>query len=127
MKVVTQSSCESEYVGLSEAANEAMHLSQLQGELGIGKEGVLLDNESSLNLATNLVFHQSSKHIRIKYPSLRDRVAEGLIELSKVDTGLNAADMFTKSVRGDEMDETHLAIKITLFTRGRKWNGNDGN
>ena len=77
-----------------------MHLSQLQGELGIGKEGVLSmgDNESSLKLATNPVFHQKSKHIRVKYHSLRDRVVEGSIELCKVDTGLNAADMFTKNV-----------------------------
>ena len=29
-------------------------------------------------------------------------------------------------VRGDEMDETHLAITISMFTRERKWNGNDG-
>ena len=29
---------------------------------------------------------------------MRDRVEEGLIELCKVDTGLNAADMMTKSV-----------------------------
>ena len=43
----------------------------------------------------NPVFHQRSKHIRIKYHSLRDRVEEGPIELGKVDTGLNAADMFT--------------------------------
>ena len=28
-------------------------------------------------------------------------------------------------VRNDEMDETHLAITISMFTRGRKWNGND--
>ena len=46
----------------------------------------------------NPVFHQRSKHIRIRYHSLRDRVEEGLIELGKVDTGLNAADMFTKNV-----------------------------
>ena len=77
-----------------------MHLSQRQGELGIGTERVLLmgDNESSLKLATNPVFHQRSKHIRIQYHSLRDRVAEGSIELCKVDTGLNATDMFTKNV-----------------------------
>lgn len=100
MKVVTHSSCESEYVGLSEASNEAVYLHQLQGEMGVGKGSVLLlgDNESSLKLATNPVFHQRSKHIRIKYHSLRDRVEEGLIELCKVDTGLNAADMFTKHV-----------------------------
>ena len=100
MKVVTHSSCESEYVGLSEAGNEAIYLQQLQGEMRIGTEKVLLlgDNESSLKLAMNPVFHQRSKHIRIKYHSLRDRVEEGLIELGKVDTGLNAADMLTKNV-----------------------------
>ena len=100
MKIVTHSSCESEYVGLSEAGNEAVYLQQLQGELRIGSEKVLLlgDNESSLKLAMNPVFHQRSKHIRIKYHSLRDRIEEGLIELGKVDTGLNAADMLTKHV-----------------------------
>ena len=42
MRVVIYSSCESEYVGLSESGNEVVHLQQLQGELGIGKKGVLL-------------------------------------------------------------------------------------
>ena len=36
-KLVTHSSCESEYVGLSEAGNEAVYLNQLQGEMKIGK------------------------------------------------------------------------------------------
>ena len=100
MKVVTHSSCESEYVGLSESSNEAVYLQQLQEELGIGKPSVLLlgDNESSLKLAENPVFHQKSKHILIKYHSIRERVEEGKIELCKVDTGLNAADMMTKNV-----------------------------
>ena len=55
--------------------------------MGIGKPSVLLldDNDFSLFLAMNLVSHQRSKHIRIKY--VRDRVEEGLIELCKVDTG----------------------------------------
>ena len=98
MKVVTHSSCESEYVGLSEAGNEAVYLQQLQGEMKIGTEKVLLlgDNESSLMLAMNPVFHHRSKHIRIKYHSLRDRVEEGLIELGKADTGLNAAECLRK-------------------------------
>ena len=100
MKVVTHSSCESEYVGLSESGNEAVDLTQLQGELGVGNSSVLLygDNESSLKLAETLVFHQRSKHILLKYHSLRDGVASGIIQLCKVDTGLNAADMMTKNV-----------------------------
>ena len=99
MKQVTHSSCESECVGLNEAGNEAVYLQQLQDEMRIGKEGVLIlgDNESSLKLAENPVFHQRTKHIRIKY-SLRDRVEEGIVELCKINTELNAADMMTKNV-----------------------------
>ena len=79
MKLVTHSSCESEDVGLNEARNEALYLSQLQGELGIGKHGVLLmgDNESSLKLATNPVFHQKSKHILLRYHSLETEWLSG--------------------------------------------------
>ena len=100
MKVVTHSSCESEYVSLSESGNEAICLTQLQGELGVGNSSVLLygDNESSLKLAENPVFHQRSKHILLKYHPLRDWVASGIIELAKVDTELNATDMMTKNV-----------------------------
>ena len=86
MKLVTHSSCESEYVGLSEAGNEAVYLQQLG------------DNESSLKLAVNPVFYQRSKHIRIKYHFLRDKVEEIIIELRTIDTGLHAADMMTENV-----------------------------
>ena len=100
MKVVTHSSCESECVGLSESGNEAIYLKQLQGELGVESPSVLLygDNESSPKLAENRVFHQRSKHVLLKYHSIRDRVEAGIIELCKVDTGLNAAHMMTKNV-----------------------------
>ena len=59
MKVVTYNSCESEYVGLVESSNEAVYLQQLQDEMVVGKGSVLLfgDNESSLKLAENPVFH----------------------------------------------------------------------
>ena len=69
MKTVTHGSCEREYVGLSDARNEGMYLNQLQEEMGIDKKHVLLlgDNESSLKLVENPVFHQRSKQIRMKY------------------------------------------------------------
>ena len=100
IKVITHSSCESEYVGLSDAGNEAVYLSQLQDEMSIGKNGVLLygDNESSMKLAENPVFHQRSEHILLRYHSIRQRVEKGMLELCKVDTELNAADMMTKHV-----------------------------
>ena len=66
----------------------------------IGKKCVLLlgDNESSIKLAEKPVFHQNSKHILLKFHSIRDRIEEGKIKLAKVDTELNASDMMTKNV-----------------------------
>ena len=67
MKVVARSSCESEYVGLSETGNKAMYLTQLQGEMWIGEKGVLLHgdnvllesgNEPSVPLAFQAHSHQ---------------------------------------------------------------------
>ena len=85
---------------MTEAGNEAVYLHRLQGEMQIGKRNVLLlgNNESSVELDLNPVFHQRSKHIQIKYHSLRDQVEEGLIEMCKVDSGLNAAEMLSKNV-----------------------------
>ena len=50
MMLAPQSSCESEYVGLSEAGSEVVYLHQLQGKMKVGNMSVLLlsDNESSL-------------------------------------------------------------------------------
>ena len=75
-------------------------MSQVQKELGIGGGGVLLlgDNESSLNLAENPVFHKRSKHIEIKYHSIRERVSKKKISLQFVKNEDQAADMLTKPV-----------------------------
>ena len=55
LEVMTHSSCENGYLTLSVAGNEALYLSQMQKELGVGVvDGVLLgDNESSMKLAEN--------------------------------------------------------------------------
>ena len=97
MKVVTHIPCESEYMGLSESGIEAMYLTQLQGETGVGKKGVMLlgvlleaGNEPCVPLALHA--------IHIKFHSFRDRVEEGLIEVCKIATGLNVAYMLTKHV-----------------------------
>ena len=50
----------------------------MQRELGVeGVDRVLLlgDNESSVKLAKKLVFHKRSKHIEVKFHSMRERVA----------------------------------------------------
>ena len=56
------------------------------------------DNESSLKLAENPVFHKRSKHIEIKYHSIRERVSKKKIKLQFVKSEDQAANMLTKPV-----------------------------
>ena len=75
-EVVALSSTEAEYMALTHAAQEAMYLSQLQSELGVvgSGDGVLLlcDNQSSIKIAQNPVFHKRSKLIAIRFHFIRE-------------------------------------------------------
>jgi hypothetical protein len=68
-KVVALSSCEAEYIATTTAATQALWLSRLLGELLGRKVDVVelkVDSKSALALAKNPVFHDRSKHIRMK-------------------------------------------------------------
>ena len=59
---------------------------------------VLCDSQSAIHLATNLVYHSKTKHIDVKYHFVRQAIGEGGVDLKKVHTQQNRADMFTKPV-----------------------------
>lgn len=54
------------------------------------------DNQGSIALAHNPVFHARTKHIDIQHHYIRDEVAEGRIELTYVPTDKTVADGLTK-------------------------------
>ena len=80
------SSCETEYMGLTLAAQEANYLAELKGEM-YGESGkakvkcidLLTDSQSAKSLAKNPVFHGRSKPIRAKWHFIRKRVELGMV------------------------------------------------
>ena len=102
----TLSSCETEYLALAMAAQEASFLGQLQFEIKGGEfaaneveRSVIVlrtDSESAKALVENPIYHSRTKHILAKYHFIRDRVAEGEIVLEWVKSEINGADMMTK-------------------------------
>jgi hypothetical protein len=69
-KVVALSTCEAEYMAAAAAACQGVWLARLLADLrSEAVEGVELkvDNQSALVLMKNPVFHDRSKHIRMRY------------------------------------------------------------
>ena len=59
---------------------------------------IFSDNQSAIHLDTNLVYHSKTKRIDVKYNFVRQAIGEGGVDLKRVHTKGNYADMFTKLV-----------------------------
>ena len=56
------------------------------------------DNQSSIKLAHNPVYHARSKHIELQHHFVRETIESQEIELIYCNTSENVVDIFTKSV-----------------------------
>ena len=75
--MVALSTVEAEYIAVSTACCEAVWLRKLFSELFghvLDTIVILCDNQSGIHLSENPVFHDRSKHIDIRYHSIRDMV-----------------------------------------------------
>ncbi|GJZ63418.1 hypothetical protein Tco_0619839, partial [Tanacetum coccineum] len=58
---------------------------------------IYIDNESTIYIVKNPVFHSKTKHIEIRYHFIRDSYEKRLIQVIKIHTDHNVADLFTKA------------------------------
>ena len=54
------------------------------------------DNQSCVHMSVDLVFHDKSKHIEIRYHFIHDMVQKGVVELQYIPTDDQTADILTK-------------------------------
>jgi len=96
---VARSSAEAEYRAMAHAAAEVTWLVSLLKELGVSHpQPVTLhcDSQSAIHIARNPVFHERTKHIEVDCHFTRDKVMEGLLQLSYLPTQSQIADVLTK-------------------------------
>ena len=100
MKTVALSSCEAEFMALTESIREVMWMCRFLDELGIPYEvpEVYCDSSSAINWASDPVQHQRNKHVEIRYYYCRDIVTAGKVHVMKVHTTKNHSDPLTKPV-----------------------------
>jgi hypothetical protein len=112
-QVVALSSCEAEYIAATTASTQALWLARLLGDLlGRDAEAVELrvDSKSALALAKNPVFHERSKHIRVRYHFIRSCLEEGSVRANYINTQDQLADFLTKSLGRVKFQEFRTRI-----------------
>ena len=106
MPMVAQSSCEAEFMALSEVCRELMWICRFYDEIGIEYEvpTIFCDSQSAIHWAEDPIQHQRNKHIEIKYYYCRDVVAKDQVRLFYICTTIQLADPMTKPVGKQILD-----------------------
>ena len=97
----SRSSCESEYRALAQCSCEATWIRRLLEELKLldnKPTHIFCDNQSSIKLSYNPVFHEKSKHFEIDYHFTRQKVEDNSIKVEFIPTQEQPADLLTKSL-----------------------------
>ena len=101
--VVARSSAKAEYRAMTLATCELIWLRHLPLELRFGKDEqmkLICDNQATLHIASNPVFHERTKHIEVDCHFVREKIASGCMVTSFVNSNNQLADIFTKFLRG---------------------------
>ncbi|CAL5346390.1 unnamed protein product [Camellia sinensis] len=105
-KCVALSTTEAEYIAAAEAGKEMLWLKRFLQELGLKQEKftVHCDSQSAIDLSKNSMYHSRTKHIDVRYHWIREVMDKQLLELTKIHTDKNPADMLTKVVSRDKLE-----------------------
>ncbi|KAJ9545432.1 hypothetical protein OSB04_025139 [Centaurea solstitialis] len=96
---VSQSTTEAEYIAASQCCSQVLWIqNQMQDySLSFLQTPIYIDNNSAISIVNNPVKHSKTKHIEIKYHLIRDCNEKKLIQVLKVHTDDQYADLFTKA------------------------------
>ncbi|SOV06276.1 uncharacterized protein UDID_19502 [Ustilago sp. UG-2017a] len=123
-KCVSLSAVEAEFIAATEATREVLFLKQLLRSIGIatGTPTVYSDNTGCIQVSKDPAQHWKLKHIDTKYHFVRNNVQEGRVQIKYVDTTRNLADVLTKPIGRQAMQQArsglHLQIPAAVYGTG---------
>ncbi|GJR52203.1 putative ribonuclease H-like domain-containing protein [Tanacetum coccineum] len=96
--IVAISSTKAEYVAAASCCGQVLWMQNQLFDYGFNfmNTDIHIDNESTICIVKNPVFHSKTKHIQIRHHFIRDCYDQRLINVVKVHTDDNVADLLTK-------------------------------
>jgi len=96
---VSTSTTEAEYIAASSCCSQVLWIQNQMLDYGsiFMNTPIYIDNNSAISIVNNPVKHSKTKHIEIRYHFIRDCNEKKLIQVLKVHTDNQYADLFTKA------------------------------
>ncbi|GJS27187.1 putative ribonuclease H-like domain-containing protein [Tanacetum coccineum] len=115
--IVANSTTEAEYVAAANCCGQVLWIQNQLLDYGYNfmNTKIFIDNESTICIVKNPVFHSKTKHIEIRHHFIRDSYEKRLIQVIKIHTDHNVADLLTKA-----FDVSRFQY---LIARCLEWNG----
>ena len=113
--VVAKFSVEAEYQAMTLATCELISLKHLQ-ELRFGKDEqmkLICDNQASLHIAFNSVFHEKTKHIEVDCCFIREKIVSRCVTTSFVNLNGQLVDIFTNSLKGPRIKYIYNKLGVS--------------
>ena len=122
---VSTSTTEAEYHGLAQAGKEVAWIRNFVEQLGIRAyttEPILIygDNEGSLGLVQNPLFHARAKHIDVSVHYVREQHDRKMIQLKYIPTSQMFADCLTKPLKKVQHQNIIREIGLRNWSRGKE-------
>ncbi|GJZ63445.1 hypothetical protein Tco_0619866, partial [Tanacetum coccineum] len=96
--MVATSTTEAEYVAAASCCGQVLWIQNQLLDYGYNFMNTIIniDNNSTICIIENPIQHSKTKHIEIRHHFIRDCNAKKLIQMVKIDTEHNGADLLTK-------------------------------
>ncbi|GJS20631.1 putative ribonuclease H-like domain-containing protein [Tanacetum coccineum] len=88
-----------EYVAAANCCGQVLWIQNQMLDYGFNfmNTKIYIDNESTICIVKNPVFHSKTKHIKIRHHFIKDSYEKKLIQVIKIHTDHNVADLLTKA------------------------------
>ncbi|GJX58009.1 reverse transcriptase domain-containing protein, partial [Tanacetum coccineum] len=116
--IVATSSTEAEIVAAASCYAQVLWIQNQLLDYGFNfmNTKIFIDNQSTICIVKNPVFHQRTKHIKIWHHFIRDANEKNLIQVLKIHTDDNVADLLTKAFDGPRFEYLVVHIGMVVIT-----------